>query len=179
MSLIREIEKEFGPICFDLAAEPHNKKHERYFGPERIVVGIEKDSEGKDRPVYEKNPDTDMVAIDALSQDWHSVWVKGKNLWLNPEFADIAPWASKYRETSEQGASGLLLVPAAVGSNWFRDHVFGACADVYLLNGRVPFKGENSPGYNKDCMIVHYHERFHGWERKFVIWNWKKGTMFK
>lgn len=63
----------------------------------------------------------------------------------------------------------LLLTPASVGTNWFRDEICDM-ADVYLLNGRLSFDGKNL--YPKDCMLAHFY--YHKSTRDICIWNWKK-----
>lgn len=94
--------------------------------------------------------------------------------WLNPPFAQIGPWVQKAYEQSQRGARIAMLVPAAVGSNWWRDWVHEK-AHVLLLNGRITFVGADQ-GYPKDCVILlygkppdspHYVGSF--WYR---IWRW-------
>jgi phage N-6-adenine-methyltransferase len=122
---------------------------------------------------------------DALSVDGWADWCRYNRLptlpkdqpwgWLNPPFSKIGPWAAKCRETALSGGQVLLLVPAAVGSNWYRDHVDGK-ARVLFLNGRLCFiddwaetvdpasfkkYGEwrnysSPPLYPKDCMLCVY-----------------------
>jgi hypothetical protein len=100
----------------------------------------------------------------ALAQQWYKI--KGL-LWLNPPFASITPWAAKCADEATQGAKILLLVPASVGSNWFRDHVFNQ-ARVLFLNGRLTFVGCPT-SYPKDCMLCSY-----GDEPGCEIWKWNK-----
>ena len=83
--------------------------------------------------------------IDALQQSV-TAWARQcKNGWgwLNPSYTDIKPWAACCMETAALGGSLAFLVPAAVGSNWFRDYV-DHNAYVLLLNGRLPEMGINS-----------------------------------
>lgn len=88
---------------------------------------------------------------DALKQDWHKI---GKLCYLNPEFSDIAPWASKCVTESNLGCEILMLVPASVGTNWFRDFVHRK-SFVFFLNGRIQFVGHKHP-YPKDLMLCAY-----------------------
>lgn len=112
----------------------------------------------------------------SLAQDWDMIpherdGVALRSLWLNPPFANIAPWAAKC--ALYQGPARIFfLVPAAVGSNWWRDSVHER-ANVFFLNGRLSFDGVGS--YPKDtalCLypkcpnIVSYSE--------YSVWNWKK-----
>lgn len=101
---------------------------------------------------------------DSLAECWQD-WVPEPARaygWLNPPYGDIATWA---RKAAESGARVLMLVPAAVGSNWFRDYVHGH-ARVYALNGRLSFDGKNP--YPKDCMLCDY-----GDEPGLEIWSWR------
>lgn len=99
---------------------------------------------------------------DSLLQDWDAFSGKGW-CWLNPPFAHIAPWAKK---CSESGIKIAFLVPAAVGSNWFRDYVDGK-ARVLLLNGRISFDGVGP--YPKDTILCLY-----GVEPGYEVCSWRQ-----
>ena len=87
--------------------------------------------------------------------------------WLNPPYRYIQPWAARCAATKQHGGRVALLVPAAVGSNWFRDHVDGQ-ALVLLLNGRLHFL-PGQPAYPKDCLLALYApEVAPGYE----VWTW-------
>lgn len=102
--------------------------------------------------------------LNSFGVEWHKL---GGLLWLNPEFNTIAPWAKKCAEESALGADILLLVPAAVGSNWFADYV-DKKAFVHFLRPRLCFDGKNP--YPKDCLLARFSKhRFHGYE----CWKWK------
>ncbi len=107
------------------------------------------------------------IARDSLTVDWHTL--KG-NLWLNPPFGGIGPWAAKCDHEARLGAKILFLTPASVGSNWFAKHVFHR-AHVLFLNQRLQFVGA-SDSYPKDCMLSCYN--FYGAD--FEIWRWKTTT---
>jgi DNA N-6-adenine-methyltransferase (Dam) len=115
---------------------------------------------------------SNVMCRDALLFDW-SRTPKG-NLWLNPPFAHIAPWAAKCNTARRWVMRGgivtrrriFLLVPAAVGANWWRDSVHNK-ARVVFLNGRIYFDGV-SP-YPKDCALCVY-----GDKPGYEIWSWGK-----
>lgn len=87
-------------------------------------------------------------------------------MWLNPPYSNIGPWAKKCAEESALGARILFLVPASVGSNWFRDFVFKKSL-VLFLNDRIKFVGAEYV-YPKDCIIAAY-----GFgEPGFEMWGW-------
>lgn len=100
----------------------------------------------------------------SLLQDWAD-WGAGW-AWLNPPFGHIEPWA---RKCAESGIKIAFLVPAAVGSNWFRDWVDGK-ARVLLLNGRLSFDG--IAPYPKDCVLCLY-----GAEPGYEVWSWKQARL--
>jgi phage N-6-adenine-methyltransferase len=126
----------FGPLSFDLAADAENTKVPA--------------------------PHYFTEAQDSLRQHWHLI---GGLLWLNPPFGNIAPWARKCRAEAEKGARIAFLVPASVGSNWYRDNIHDRHR-VIFLNGRIVFDGKN--GFPKDCMLVLF-----GDEPGFEVWSWK------
>lgn len=90
------VEHRFGPIVCDLAATAENALCQAgFYTPE----------------------------MDSLKQSWARDFPTGL-LWLNRPFANIDPWAEKCAAESED-RHGLItfLVPASIGSNWFRKHV--------------------------------------------------------
>lgn len=82
--------------------------------------------------------------------------------WLNPPYKNIEPWAEKSSACSLSGGRIAMLVPASVGSGWFRDHVYRK-ALVIFLNGRVD-------PYPKDCMLCLYDDTRTG----YSVWPWKQ-----
>ena len=125
-NFIRACEEKFGrSIVWDLAANAANTKANFWY-------------------------DEDM---NSLAQPWHTIFAPAGMLWLNPPFDDIAPWAQKCAiESAIQGCAPiLLLTPASIGTNWFRDHVYER-AKVLALNGRIQFVGATDP-YPKDLML--------------------------
>lgn len=148
-AFIAAVEARFGPICFDLAASPHNAKAARFF----------------------------TLAEDSLSQAWHAIpgVPRGGLLWLNPPFKQIAPWAKKCVEEAEAGACVAFLVPASVGAAWFADHVWHSAsrhhrADIYFLSGRLSFDGK-AP-YPKDCLLALFSRMPAG---VVEVWDWRRG----
>lgn len=96
--------------------------------------------------------------------------------WLNPPFSKIGPWAKRCAETKRAGGSIAFLVPAAVGSNWFRDYVDGQ-ARVLLLNGRIAFMPEQPKWlYPKDCILALYSPTI---APGYTVWTWTKQPIAK
>jgi phage N-6-adenine-methyltransferase len=126
---------------------------EQRFGP--IVLDAAADSHNAVCPEFYSPKEN------ALVQSWR----RDGLTFCNPPFARIAPWAEKCRAEAARGARVALLVPAAVGSNWYRDNVHER-ARVYFLNGRISFDGKN--GYPKDCMLAVFGE-----PAGFEVWRWR------
>ena len=148
------VEKRWGAMNFDLAADRSNRVCEEYYGP------------------------GSALGEDSLAKSWE---VLAGNLWLNPPFSDISPWAEKCSEcVQRKGSLGtiLLLVPASIGSNWFAKYVH-PYAYVYALQGRLSFDGK-AP-YPKDCMLCVYERvqtKLYGkvesfLEPGFTVWDWR------
>jgi DNA (cytosine-5)-methyltransferase 1 len=99
---------------------------------------------------------------DSLSRNWAEC---DGHLWLNPPFADIAPWAKK---CAESGSRVTMLVPASIDSNWFRDYVYGK-ATVVVVSPRISFDGRNS--FPKPCMLCLYGREIT--TTQLMLWRWK------
>lgn len=118
----------------------------RRFGLTAFAIDLAASEENAVAPLFYTE------AEDALQQPWRT---KSREFgWCNPPFANIAPWVRKAWRESRIGARVLMLVPAGVGANWWRDHVDGK-AFVLFLNGRITFVGETMP-YPKDCVLLVY-----------------------
>lgn len=137
---IAAVEARFGPIVFDLAASVHNAKASKYWTRED----------------------------DSLTKSWARIFNAGGNLWLNPEFSDIARYAEKCAEESAQrNGLILLLTPASIGTDWFARHV-NRKAFVLGISPRLTFEGCLDP-YPKDLMLSVYGHGLSG----FDTWRWK------
>ncbi len=101
----------------------------------------------------------------SLVQPWDTANGWG---WLNPEFSDIAPWVAKAAEAKQRGQRVAVLIPASVGTNWWKDHVHNQAA-VWFLNGRIQFVGHDQP-YPKDCALLLYNR---GYAPVYTIWSWQ------
>lgn len=108
---------------------------------------------------------------DTFKYCWHTL--SDNFLWLNPPFKNIEPWVKKCKEESIKSAKIAMLVPASVGSNWFKNYVFNQ-AMVIFLNGRLIFEGETKP-YPKDCMLVVW---WNFMKPGIGIWRWKEEVNF-
>lgn len=146
VEFVEAVVRRFGPLAWDLAASPENKKAPNFL------------HEGHD----------------SLSVRWANL-AGNELLWLNPPFANIAPWAQKCLYESDRSLGGgahiLFLVPAAVGANWWARSVHEK-ALVHFLNGRLSFDGKNP--YPKDCALCEFGPDI---VPGYSIWPWKLRLM--
>src|SRR5574338_761749 len=91
---IAAVIKRFGVLNWDLAAEAGNAQAPKFITPEQDSFQVDWDKLGEE----------DLPG----------------NLWLNPPFSNIRPWAQKCANYRGSGRV-LFLVPASVGSNWLAD----------------------------------------------------------
>lgn len=140
--LLRAVERRFGPIAVDLAANLENRVVPVHLGPGSALA-------------------ENALAPTVL---WHQFT---GNLWLNPPFDPIEPWAEKSASEADRGASVLLLVPYAV-ADWFRFHVHHK-ALVLGLSPRPRFVGYDGP-YPKDVQLCVFGPRV---APGFDVWRWK------
>lgn len=126
-----------------------------------IVVDLAADKENAICPLRYFDETTN-----SLNMDWGKCF--DGNLWLNPPYNDILPWVKKCTETDLGPDKRILvLVPASVGSGWYRLFVERQ-AYVLALNPRLTFKGCTTP-YPKDCILAVYGQGLTG----FKTWRWK------
>lgn len=138
---IKALEARFGPLTLDLAASETNRKAPLWLGLDKGLNSLEIDWKG--------------AAGDGLC-------------FLNPPFSHIEPWAKKCYIEGERGCKIFFLVPASVGSNWWRDWVHNK-AYAHILNGRITFEGCSDP-YIKDLALIQYGYGISG----YGIWSWMK-----
>jgi phage N-6-adenine-methyltransferase len=118
----------------------------RRFGLTSFAIALAASEENTVAPLFYTE------AENALVQPWRTA--SRDRAYCNPPFADIGPWVKKACKESTIGARVLMLVPAGVGANWWRDWVDGQCLALFL-NGRITFVGETTP-YPKDCVLLVY-----------------------
>jgi phage N-6-adenine-methyltransferase len=145
---IEAIARRFGPVVFDLAANSDNAVCEDYYGPGSICEN-------------------------SLVVPWSfNGRARLGNWYLNPPFANIAPWAEKCSHYWERRGFLFLLVPSARGSNWFQQHV-KSFAQVMDLTDRIQFVGQSCK-YPKDLLLAVYGFGFVGNSAWHWDWNVRK-----
>jgi len=96
-------------------------------------------------------------------------WKEGEDWnWCNPPYENITPWVQKAWMEVPTGARTAMLVPASVGSNWWKNWVHEA-AHVLLLNGRITFVGHKTC-YPKDLALLLYCRSHIG---GYEVWTWE------
>ena len=143
-NLITAIQGKFGPLSWDLAASSENCKA------------------GAGRFFDE--------AADSFKQNWHKL---SGNLWLNPPFGCITPWAEKCWKECQQGATIFLLTPASVDAAWWTNFIHRK-AVVYFLSPRIQFDGHDDP-FPKPMALSRFDPAFQqtcepGW---YEPWRWR------
>lgn len=104
----------------------------------------------------------------AFDHSWEDIegWA-----WCNPPYDHIEPWVMKAYLSGSQIA---MLLPASVGSNWWKQWVHNK-AIVLLLNGRLAFMPDKPKWlYPKDCVLLLYGCNIDPFTDKlYEIWSWK------
>lgn len=134
---IDAVEVRFGMLNWDLACSPGNCK-------------------GASGGWYSEQ-------FDALQESWTDRGL----CWLNPPFNSIAKWARKADEEAAHGARIIMLTPASISTNWFRDHVHNKAHVIPVQ--RMRFDGHNQD-FPKDLMLSIYWGGISGFGER---WDWK------
>lgn len=185
--------------------KPHRSK-QNFCTPENFLAAVKHKLGIREFAIDLAAEEDNTVADEWYDQEMNALvqtWAYGPAAswnWLNPEFGDLNPWVARaWGELQRAGAQTAVLVPAGVGSDWWRDWVHEK-AHVLLLNGRLCFikdwqttidpatlkdgKGpprcySQPPLYPKDCCLLLYSATLGrasmGWDRKwYEVWNWRK-----
>lgn len=145
--LIAAVERLFGPLTWDLAANQDNTQcGDRYFGP--------------------GSPHGE----DSFQVDWLD-YIHGNVMWLNPPYSNITPWAERCATFVRAGGQSriLLLIPASISTNYYRDFIYPYSMTL-ALNGRLQFVGYED-AYPKDMMLCVYGQ---GLGKQFDVWDWRR-----
>lgn len=103
---------------------------------------------------------------DGLTQPWHDTGVT----WWNPPYGQCGRWTAKADAEAALGRVSVGLIPASVGSHWWRRFVHQR-AHVKFLNGRVTFMGCVAP-FPKDVALVIYGDPVR-WPIGYDVWAWR------
>lgn len=123
-------------------------------------------AENTKAPLYYDQEQNSLVQPWKIGDGWN---------WCNPPFANIEPWVAKaWHQWNTYGARTLMLLPAGIGSNWFRDYVYQK-AYLTILNDRIHFVGSEWI-YPKDCILLEYSDNCGtnmGSYSDIEIWSWQ------
>lgn len=153
-AVVRRFLVQYGLTNFtlDLAGDEQLHVCERYITEEQNSLEVS-------WPIYNWSPSNQELFLPSA-------------LWLNPPFKNIRPWVEKaclwrYQLPTGAGNDLFVLVPASVGTKWYKYFVAGY-ADIYFLSPRLIFEGHEDP-FPKDLMLLHYH----AYSGKIIeCWDW-------
>lgn len=98
---------------------------------------------------------------------------QGERVFMNPPYSEMKLWASKAYTEALSGALVVCLVPARVGSSWFREYM--APGEVRFLTKRLKFllpdntPAPHSAGFDSAVVVL---ERGRG--PATYYWDWEK-----
>lgn len=136
--LLELVAKTWGTIVLDVAASERYHAAYAWYGEEH---------DGLTQPWRVLGP-----VVDPVMEGVQSRKLVG-TIWCNPPFGCIKPWIKKASEYIGPCVVAVL-VPAAVGSNWWAEYV-DKQAQVLFLRPRLIFQGHDQP-YPKDCALLIY-----------------------
>lgn len=113
--LIDSVEKTFGEITLDVAADAVNKVCRDFIGES-----------------------TDATSLPY----WIAPY--GGIVWCNPPYKNAGKFAEVALASAKRGQVTAMLVLASVGSKWWADYVHSK-ADVYFIRPRLKFIGHDTP----------------------------------
>ena len=103
---------------------------------------------------------------DGLARSW-----AGETCWCNPPFADAAAWLEKALRSRDDGATTVMLLPAATDTDLFHRLVMQA-AEIWFLRGRIRFVG--APGSPQSGHLLAVFRPGHRGHPVVKVWNWKQ-----
>lgn len=89
------------------------------------------------------------VECDGLSQDWGA-----ETVWCNPPYGrgEIERWVKKAHESSQRGATVVMLLPNSTDTAWWHDYC--ARGEVRFIRGRLKFGGsKGTPTFGSVVVI--------------------------
>lgn len=74
---------------------------------------------------------------------------------MNPPYGrEIWKWVKKAHEESVKGATIVALLPASVGTKWWREWIADNGHEVTILTGRITFVGAPGPAAFESAIVV-------------------------
>ena len=86
--------------------------------------------------------------MDGLKQDWTGV------CWCNPPYGrEIGKWVEKAYNTSLNGYTVVMLLPARTDTKWFHNFIYNI-AEIRFLKGRLKFGNCNNSAPFPSMIVV-------------------------
>ena len=86
--------------------------------------------------------------MDGLKQDWTGV------CWCNPPYGrEIGKWVEKAYNTSLNGYTVVMLLPARTDTKWFHNYIYNI-AEIRFLKGRLKFGNCNNSAPFPSMIVV-------------------------
>lgn len=84
---------------------------------------------------------------DGLAQDWRG------NVWMNPPYGrGIGAWVQKAKESADNGATVVCLLPARTDTKWWQNYC--ADAEIHFVAGRLKFGGHKNSAPFPSAVVV-------------------------
>lgn len=100
-------------------------------------------------------------AGDGLKQNWAD-WAKPLTVFVNPPYGRaLKHWVKKCADEAENGAHVVALIPPAMATGWWYEHVVQRANRVIVYVGRISFLLDGKPTGKKwvDSCLVEWKPR--------------------
>lgn len=85
--------------------------------------------------------------VDGLKQEWVGT------CWMNPPYGkEIGLWMKKAKESAENGATVVCLVPARTDTKWWHDYAMKG--QITFIRGRLKFGGSKNSAPFPSALVV-------------------------
>lgn len=109
------------------------------YGPFDIDVCADA-SNAKCKKFFDKN-------VDGLKQEWVGT------CWMNPPYGkEIGLWMKKAKESAEDGATVVCLVPARTDTKWWHDYAMKG--QITFIRGRLKFGDSKNSAPFPSALVV-------------------------
>jgi hypothetical protein len=93
--------------------------------------------------------------LGSLPPFWHGPGRLGRQVFVNPDYAKIGPWAEKAADEAKSGVESLFLVPCSPETKWSRlARTF--CSAWGPWKSRIAFEGAGGLGAKQPSAVYHF-----------------------
>lgn len=79
-----------------------------------------------------------------------------RTCWCNPPYGrEIGKWVKKAYESSKQGATVVMLLPARTDTAWFHDYIYYRATEIRFIRGRLKFGGSKNCAPFPSMVVVY------------------------